>query len=223
MTWGLLTGTFFGQAFAAKAGLRPLLPRLNEPKFMQAFCFFLGALHLSVGHCWRAFLKIPSLAALADIGWIGVLWAAFFFAKTLILGEALPFFVTRLLFCGMALVVLFTSPQRNILKGIASGLGTLALSLMNNFTDVVSYVRLFAVGMAGLAIAETANSIAVGAGGNSALGVLATGAILVVGHGLNLLLGPMSVLVHGVRLNVLEFSSHAGISWSGEPYQPLKE
>ena len=36
-------------------------------------------------------------------------------------------------------------------------------------------------------------------------------------------LGPMSVLVHGVRLNVLEFSGHASVTWSGQEYRPLKE
>jgi V/A-type H+/Na+-transporting ATPase subunit I len=36
-------------------------------------------------------------------------------------------------------------------------------------------------------------------------------------------LGPISVLVHGVRLNVLEFSGHASVSWSGSAYRPLKK
>jgi len=40
---------------------------------------------------------------------------------------------------------------------------------------------------------------------------------------LNLVLGPMSVLVHGVRLNVLEFCSHIDIKWTGFPYRPLHE
>jgi V/A-type H+-transporting ATPase subunit I len=47
--------------------------------------------------------------------------------------------------------------------------------------------------------------------------------ILVVGQALNVVLGPMSVLVHGVRLNVLEFSSHVDIKWNGFGYNPLKE
>ena len=47
--------------------------------------------------------------------------------------------------------------------------------------------------------------------------------ILIIGHGLNIILGPMSVLVHGVRLNVLEFSGHANVTWSGLAFEPLKE
>jgi V/A-type H+-transporting ATPase subunit I len=46
-------------------------------------------------------------------------------------------------------------------------------------------------------------------------------ALLVFGHSLNLALNALSVLVHGVRLNTLEFSGHAGLTWSGIPYKPF--
>lgn len=218
--WGLLTGTFFGQEWHIKAGLKPILPILNDTKFLQAFCFFLGAFHLTLAHAWQAMRKTPSLTALADSGWICVLWAAFFLAKNLILNDPLPYFTKWLIIAGISLVIFFSSPQKNILKTIASGLGAVALSLVNNFTDVVSYVRLFAVGMAGLAIAETVNTLA--AGFKSA-NPLAAMAIIFIGHTINMLLGPMSVLVHGVRLNILEFSGHANLAWSGVAYKPLKE
>ncbi|TBR16752.1 hypothetical protein EPO66_04025 [bacterium] len=221
--WGLLTGSFFGQVWLTKTGFKPLLPALNDAKNMQSFCFFLGALHLTLAHSWRAILKFPSLAALADIGWVFVLWAAFFFAKLLILSSTLPFYANWLLIIGVTLVVFFTNPQKNILKTFGEGLGTLALSLMNNFTDVVSYVRLFAVGLAGVAIADTFNNMASGVGTGNIIGLLAGIFIIVAGHSLNLVLGPMSVLVHGVRLNVLEFSGHASVTWSGFAYKPLKD
>jgi V/A-type H+-transporting ATPase subunit I len=91
---------------------------------------------------------------------------------------------------------------------------------VNNFTDVVSYIRLFAVGLATVAIADTVNTLAASAGGGN---WLISAPILLVGHTINFVLGPVGVLVHGVRLNVLEFSSHIGVSWSGSKYQPLKE
>jgi V/A-type H+-transporting ATPase subunit I len=165
-------------------------------------------------------LKFPSLTALADAGWISVLWAAFFLARTLILGYDFPFFGKWLIAIGIALVILFTNPQRNIFKGIGEGLATVALSLMNNFTDVVSYIRLFAVGLAGVAISDTVNTLAATAGsGNVPVQIV----IIFLGHTLNIVLGPMSVLVHGIRLNVLEFSGHANVTWSGVAYKPLKE
>lgn len=220
--WGVLTGTFFGQTWLLNLGFRAPVSQLNDVKVMQTFCFFLGALHLSLAHGWRAMLKAPSLSALADIGWIGVLWTAFMLARTLILGESFPSWGAWLIYVSVGLVILFTNPQRNVLKAIGEGLGTVALSLMNNFTDVVSYVRLFAVGLAGVAIAETTNAMAAGLG-SGAVAVIFGGLIAVIGHALNIVLGPMSVLVHGVRLNVLEFSGHASVTWSGIAYTPLKE
>lgn len=222
LVWGLLTGTFFGQTWFLAAGYQPPVPQLNDTGFMQSFCFFLGALHLSIAHAWNASLKYPSLALFADIGWICVLWTAFFLARTLILGVGFPSFGIWLILAGILLVVLFTHPQRNIFKGIGTGLGAVALSIVNNFTDVVSYIRLFAVGLATLAISETTNTLAFEFG-DGIVALVAGVVILITGHGLNILLGPMSVLVHGVRLNVLEFSGHANVIWSGTAYEPLRE
>lgn len=222
LIWGLLTGTFFGQSWFISLGYVPPVPQLNDQGFMQSFCFFLGALHLSIAHSWNAALKYPSLTLFADIGWICVLWTAFFLARTLILGVPFPGFGIWLIGTGVLLVIFFTHPQRNVLKGIGTGLGTLALSLVNNFTDVISYIRLFAVGLATLAIAETTNTLAFGFG-DGIVALIAGAVILITGHGLNIILGPMSVLVHGVRLNVLEFSGHANVIWSGMAYEPFKE
>ena len=217
--WGILTGTVFGQQWYLARGMRPGLAILNDTRFLQALCFFIGAFHLTLGQLWQGMRKLPSLAAIADIGWALVLWAAFFVARMLILGYPLPGIAKWLVITGVALVILFTNPQRNILKTVGAGLGSLALSIMNNFTDVVSYVRLFAVGLAGVAISDTVNSLAASFGGNSPIVPLV---ILFIGHTINIVLGPISVMVHGVRLNVLEFSGHAGLSWSGTAYKPLK-
>ena len=167
---------------------------------------------------WQAIRKAPSLNAIADIGWICVIWAAFFLARMLILGEALPFFTKWVIISGIIMVIIGTNPQRNVFKMIGSGLGNVALSIMNNFTDVVSYIRLFAVGLAGIAIADTVNTLASGLD-NLAVKVL----VVFAGHTINIILGPLSVLVHGVRLNVLEFSGHAGLTWIGMQYRPLEE
>ncbi len=220
--WGVLTGTFFGQEWLLDLGYTPPVPQLNDPGTMTTLCFFIGALHLSIAHSWRAYLKVPSVTALADAGYICILWGAFFLARTLILGEAFPPWGIWLFVLGVILVILFTSPQRKVLRGIGEGMGTMALSFMNNITDVISYIRLYAVGLASLAVAETTNYLATGFG--NGIGALAAGfVILLFGHSLNIILGLMSVLVHGVRLNVLEFSGHANVTWSGVPFEPLRE
>lgn len=220
--WGLLTATFFGQGWLLSLGVKPLIPVLGNAAFIQALCFFIGALHLSLAHGWRAVLKAPALVALADLGWICIIWAVFFLAKNLILGDAFPGFGQGLIIAGLFLVLFFTSPQKNIFKTIGEGLGTIALGLVNNFTDVVSYIRLFAVGLAGVAIADAFNSMAAGVfKKGDFLTIIAATLIVIFGHALNIILGPMSVLVHGVRLNVLEFCSHASVTWSGFAYKPF--
>ncbi len=223
--WGILTCVFFGQEWLLNLGFKPLVPQLNNSTFIQTFCFFIGALHLSIAHSWRAILKFPSLKALADVGYICIIWTAFFLANTLVLGEAFPPWGLWLVVTGVAFVILFTNPQAHVLRGIGEGLQTTALSFMNNITDVISYVRLFAVGLATLAIAETANSLASQASGfgTGIIALMVGVVILIFGHGLNLMLGLMSVLVHGVRLNVLEFSGHANVAWSGIAFKPFKE
>ena len=222
IVWGVLTGTFFGQEWLVGI-VKPLMPALRNSKNVQALCFFIGALHLSIAHLWQAIVKLPSPKALADIGWVSILWGAFFLAKTLILGEDFPFFGKWFFIAGPTLVIVFTNLSWNIFKSIGSGLGNLLLNVVNSFTDIVSYIRLFAVGLATVAIADAFNKMAMGIGYNSILTGLATSLILLVGHALNILLGPLAVLVHGVRLNVLEFCNHIDNKWSGFLYKPLKE
>ncbi|HAJ56386.1 MAG TPA: hypothetical protein DCL35_01295 [Candidatus Omnitrophica bacterium] len=220
--WGVLTATYFGQEWLP-AAVRPLVPALRNDRNLQGICFLLGAIHLSIGHGWRALLKWPALNALADIGWVVILWGAFFLARVLILGEAMRPFVPWFFIAGSALVVFFTEPKKNVLRSIGPGLGNLLLNLVNSFTDIVSYIRLFAVGLATVAIADAFNKMAADVGFNSFVSGLLAAFVILLGHVLNIVLGPMSVLVHGVRLNVLEFCGHADIKWSGFAYRPLHE
>jgi V/A-type H+-transporting ATPase subunit I len=101
------------------------------------------------------------------------------------------------------------------------------LGIANVFSDIMSYIRLWAVGLAGAAIAGTVNEMAGGILGSAGsvvvhLVVFVLGTLLLVfGHGLNIVLNGLSVLVHGVRLNTLEFSGHVGLTWAGNAYKPF--
>ena len=221
MVWGLLTGTFFGQAWLPSR-VQPLMPFLAESKNVQALCFFIGALHLSIAHMWRGIMKFPHLKFLSEIGWICMLWGVFFLARVLILDAVFPVVAKQLFITGITLIILFSNPTKNILKSVGFGFKELLLNMVNSFTDVVSYIRLFAVGTATVAVADAFNQMAVSSGGSGIIGGLVTVLILIFGHTLNIILGAMSILVHGVRLNVLEFSSHLNMEWSGVPYDPYK-
>lgn len=220
--WGLFTGTFFGQAYL-QGKLPALLPYLTDNSNVQDLCFLIGAIHLSIAHAWRFIRKVPSLKALAEAGWIAMLWAAYFIAKALILGEGFSQYGKWFLISGASLIILFTEPRKNIFKAIGSGMGSFLLHAMNSFTDVVSYIRLFAVGAASVAVADAFNNIAATMGYGGFISGLMTALILLFGHTLNILLGAMAVLVHGMRLNLLEFSSHLDMEWSGVEYKPFTD
>ncbi|MBU4148777.1 MAG: hypothetical protein KKB52_00330 [Candidatus Omnitrophica bacterium] len=218
--WGFFTGTFFGQAYL-QGKLPALLPYLTDNSNVQNLCFLIGAIHLSIAHAWRFIRKAPSLKAFAEAGWIAMLWAAYFIAKALILGGGFSRYGKWFLISGASLIILFTEPRKNIFKAIGLGIGSFLLHAMNSFTDVVSYIRLFAVGAASVAVADAFNNIAMTMGYGSFISGLMTALILLLGHTLNILLGAMAVLVHGMRLNLLEFSSHLDMEWSGVEYKPF--
>ena len=242
--WGVLTGTYFGISYDALPA--PLagatLPWLDPHKILRMreditslpearevvkfnimkFCFVLGAIHLSVAHAWNAVIFAPGVKALSEVAWVFILWGNYFLAGQLVLGETHGSGLYWALYgTGMSGVVLFSCPTLNVLKAVGGGIGELLLGIINSFVDVVSYVRLFAVGAASLAVEQSFNQMALQLDLPGVLTWLAAAFILVLVHGLNILLGAMGVLVHGIRLNVLEFSGHLGMQWTGTPYAPL--
>jgi V/A-type H+-transporting ATPase subunit I len=140
----------------------------------------------------------------------------------LVLSKPLPGYINVLLVMGPALVILFNQPRKNILAGVGLGLGDFLLSVMGFFGDVISYIRLFAVGLAGVAVADTTNQMALSLGFNHIVSGFFAVLILLTGHLLNIVLSGFSILVHGIRLNILEFSMHLGVEWAGVAYQPFK-
>lgn len=228
--WGTITGTWFG---AEQIGRMPFLNYFvidkidsfatSNNEFIMYLCFIIGIVQLTIGHCKVLFRYINSLFALSQVGWISILWGLFFTARYLILGIPFPEYGFYLLGAGAFLVVFFSSPQKNILKGALRGLSDLPLSTINSFSDIISYIRLFAVGYATVAVASNFNAMALGIGGGNVLKGLAAALILFFGHSLNIVLALMAVIVHGIRLNLLEFSNHLNMQWSGYKYKPFSE
>ena len=96
----------------------------------------------------------------------------------------------------------------------------LIFDVVNNFVDIISYIRLFAVGMAGVAIAEAFNGMLSPLFG-SVVGIAVSVLALFFVHALNIALSIMGVAVHALRLNTLEFSSHLDLQWSGTEFKPF--
>ncbi|MBN1870088.1 MAG: hypothetical protein JW847_05905 [Candidatus Omnitrophica bacterium] len=218
--WGILTGTFFGQALFGKV-VRPLLPWLRNDINMQQLCFVIGVTHLTIAHVWRGIRKWPSYRAFSEIGWLSLVWASYFLARNMLFNRPLPGFVRYLFYIGPALIVLFNQPRKNFFARVGLGLGDLFLSVMSMFVDLLSYIRLFAVGLAGLLLADSFNQMLSPMNAPNFAAGFFSALILVLMHVLNMALGLIAVLVHGLRLNIFEFSSHLGIEWSGSKYSPL--
>ncbi len=230
IAWGALSGTWFGyEGIAQLPFLRNMvIDRINSfidsnQSFMMRICFLIGAVHLTMAHGIIALRAANSLRCLAQIGWMLVIWSLFFISSSLVLGEPLFKFTPGMFSGGLLMILLFSHPQRNILKALGLTLQDLPLRIVNSFSDIISYLRLFAVGYASVAVAVSFNNMALRIGFSNILISFISASILFLGHALNIILGLMAVVVHGIRLNMLEFSSHLGMQWSGTEYRPFKE
>jgi V/A-type H+-transporting ATPase subunit I len=167
------------------------------------------------------YLYARRLRALAELGWIATTWVMFFTARSMVLGFDFPAWGMGVFGAGVLLIAVFMTPFRSI-KSEWFNHVMLPLDLIGNFVDVVSYVRLFAVGMATFAMASAFNAMGAGMAEEGSIGGTIAGALVIfLGHTLNILLAAMGVLVHGIRLNTLEFSGHLGLEWKGFPYRPF--
>jgi len=217
-----------GWAALGKAMYRAGLLYRTDPEqarnIIIKISFVLGCLHLVAAQLRQALGRWPDVRAVANLGWavvlpgmLGVVWQMFF------VGIDQPWnpWIFVLIGGGLALVVLFSHPSRNPVKMLGLGLIANVMPLVNTFSDTMSYIRLMAVGLASYYIAYSFNLLAAEVAGG--LHWLLAIPVLAFGHLLNIALGIIAVFAHGVRLNMLEFSSNAGVQWSGYAYRPFAD
>jgi V/A-type H+-transporting ATPase subunit I len=241
VAWGAITGNWFGYTpFAQLPVLRSLvIPAISTANAtsnytVQYVCFIIGTIHLSIAHLWgfvRAVRQKPRIAALAQLGWLSVVLGLYYLVLNLVLDPRLvmPPWAVPMIGGGLAAVIIFGAQEEGtgFLAGVGKGFANLITTVLDGvsaFSDIISYIRLFAVGLASLAIAEAFNEMAggIGAALDGVIGIIAAAVVLMLGHTLNLAMGALSVVVHGVRLNMLEFSGHLGMEWTGVRYAPFK-
>jgi V/A-type H+-transporting ATPase subunit I len=248
VAWGVITCTWFGidpaklpdilktisisfisNAFAAESAESKALVDQN----LQIVCFSLALLQLSIAHIKGIIRNIRSLKLFGELGSLLMLAGMYNVVLALVVSNSvrrIPFLPPALycLIAGFALSFLFASYEGEGINGAAlvrsvvesfKNIISVVLGITNVFSDIMSYIRLWAVGLAGASISATVNTMAGPLLGNFLifLGII----LLVFGHGLNVILNVLSVLVHGVRLNTLEFSGHLGLTWSGTAYRPF--
>ena len=210
---------------------------LTTAQNLQIFCFTLALVQLSVAHVKGAIRNRKSLKMLSDIGSILQLIGIYYIVLSLVVNPevfnfslvlgGIPVGTVAIVLIGIGFVLsfVFANYEGSVIKAIITSLTNIVsvlLGVVNVFSDIVSYIRLWAVGLAGAAISATVNELAGPMLGNFMFMILAI-ILLVFGHGLNMILNILSVIVHGIRLNTLEFSSHLDMSWSGHKFEPFEE
>ena len=211
--YGALTGSFFGVQFESIAGVSFL--RLDTDDMIK-LSFGLGIVHLSLGRAIQIRRLGWSAKMLAELGWLSMLWAIFLGIINVFTGQPIPAISGPLLGLGALMVVLLSYTEQGIGRGSLAGLGLLLGNATNLFSDMMSYIRIMAVGFASMSLAMTTNLMAEQTGS-----VFFGGLILLLGHTINLGLGIIALFVHGLRLNTLEFARQLGVNWSGRAFEPL--
>jgi len=210
---------------------------LTTAQNLQILCFTLALIQLTVAHIKGVIRNKKSLKALGDVGAILQLLGIYYIVLSLVVNSAvfsfslvisgIPIGTTAIILIGVGFITsfVFSNYEGSVVKSILASLTNIVsvlLGVVNVFSDIVSYIRLWAVGLAGAAISATVNELASPLLGNFMLMIVAI-VLLVFGHGLNMILNILSVIVHGIRLNTLEFSSHLDMSWSGHKFKPFEE
>ena len=217
VAYGAMVGSYFGLQPSPGSPLFwlrvPGLDPANQAG-MMSLSIMIGAAHLIFANLVTTWRYGMSSRALAPLGWCAMIlggliagfeWQTHFDPQ----GRLIPFDVA-LLAGGVASIVLFSSPRpwsllpKPVLLRFFDGVKALT-GVSQAFGDVLSYLRLFALGLASSQLAITFNDLARGVLDYPGFGVLFAAVIIVLGHGLNFVLAVMSGVVHGLRLNYIEF------------------
>ena len=223
VAWGLLSNTWFGAGlpFAVEW---PTVKWLGDPTYnnMMLLCFTIGVSHLMIARIWTGCCMLNDRTCLSQFGWAGIVFFMYLVTNSIVgIFSGIPSWAYWMFGVSLVLVFGFTL-KGSELKSRGIELGMLPLNIMSALGDIISYVRLFAVGLASVKVAQNFNDMALGLDLPLWLKAVPMVLILLVGHGLNFAMAGLSILVHAVRLNTLEFSNHKGISWAGYAFTPFR-
>ncbi len=219
MTWVVVASVIFGAMLGSYFGMSPdpqsLLGRLkimdiNNFAAMMKLSILVGGLHLILANGMNAWHRRSGSAALAPLGWVAIVAGGL----TAYVGLETPAVSVGAwtMVVGSLLVLMFSGRQPirrpgDVIRRFADGLKGLA-GFSGMFGDILSYLRLFALGLASGSLGMTLNSLAgqvSDMGSRKGIALLLGLLVLLLGHALNLSLGIIGGVVHGLRLNLIEF------------------
>lgn len=217
LAWGVAVGSYFGAAPPTTWLSAIVLVNMQDFNAMMTLSISVGVAHLILANLMMAYVKRGHGSSFASLGWAGICvlgWHAWQFgshAMHLVLG----------ILC-MMLVFLFAGQRGRHWQWQQCWRGLIALTQLTQlFGDALSYLRLFALGLASASLAMTFNQLAADAAhAVPGLGLLLQMVLLVIGHLLNFFLTLVSGVIHGLRLNLIEFY-HWSLADEGYAFQPF--
>ncbi len=241
---GALFGTFFGMSLLDSdipqdlknfiiSGKMELFGSEYDKQMILALA--IGVVHISVAMTVKAinntvFFGIKE--SLATWGWWLVVVGGAIIG-TLSFLAVIPAEVSKWAFIavggvGAVFIYLLNDLKRNVLINVGAGLWDTYNMASGLLGDILSYIRLFALGLAGGMLGQTFNSLALmvveGTEGIGAvIGWIGFGLIIVFGHTLNIAMSCLSAFVHPLRLTFVEYFKNAGYDGKGIEYKPFKK
>lgn len=219
--FGTLTGTFFGISLLQVEFLGKIRNIMLDSQKTFYLALVIGLIQILFGLIIKAVNSIRMFGwqyAVSSIGWFILILAILDIA---ILKLAAPF-TKYIAYFGVALIVFWSDPKAGILGRIGKGIWDL-YGITGIFGDVLSYIRLFALGISSAILGFVINTIAMQILGSAPIiGPIFFVIFLIIGHTANLMISSLGSFVHPMRLTFVEFYKNAGFIGGGKEYKPFR-
>lgn len=228
LVMGILFGTFFGIELAKVSALSGVKELFLESSQVFALSLMVGAVQILFGIVLRIKNQLRQAyrwQALSSAGWLLLFATAGLFAF-LLKGEALSpvlKMTEKFLYAASVLMILFFSGSGPLHLRLVGGLWEMYNTVTGIFGDLLSYIRLFALGIASSILGLVINQMAISFGSAKYIGPVIFILFVVVGHTANLAISSLGAFVHPMRLTFVEFYKNAGFQGGGKPYQPFSK
>ncbi|MBD3272414.1 MAG: hypothetical protein GF384_07760 [Elusimicrobia bacterium] len=212
---GLITGTVFGIDTSTSTAMRRLVI-FNQNQLFY-FSLLLGFIQVIYGMIIKVInttIQFGFKHALPTVGWLSIITGGILYAML----DPRPGYV--MIGVGVSLILFFNDFKSNIFIRLGKGLWEL-YGITGIVGDVLSYVRIFALGLSSSILGFVINDIAGEIRAVPVAGFVLAFVFLVFGHTTNLLLSSLSSFVHPLRLTFVEFYKNAGFSGGGREYKPF--
>ena len=225
---GLIGGTVFGMSLTDFDWATQIKSIILEREQLFNLSLGLGMIQILFGMILKAYRlwKFNGFQhALSTFGWILAIVSLIVYMGGDQLGwftasQASSYFNGALILSGV-LIFFFSDPNINIFARIGKGVWDTYNTVTGVFGDVLSYIRLFAIGISTAILGFVINEIALTFGEIPYVGPIVFILILIVGHIGNLLISSLSSFVHPMRLTFVEFYNNAGFTGGGKKYKPF--